>query len=685
MANYLLEVRTEEIPARFMKAALAELEMRTKKYLDKDGIPYGSFKMMGTPRRLAMAIFDMAIATDPVAVESKGPNVKAAYDEKGEPTKALLGFCRGQGITPEEVSTKLIKGVEYIYLEKTVPGVNTNTLLPGIIEKVLKEMHFPKMMHWGNEATAFVRPVRSIISLFDNEEMPVTFAGVKSSNKTVGHRFLSEGMVTINREDTYVDTLRDHYVICDIDERRNLILAGIAKEEINFNGQYVPSGDLLEEVLFLVEYPTVFTGSFKKEYLLLPKEVVMITMAKHQKYFPLEAADGKLLPNFIGVRCGNCDAIETVIKGNEKVLVARLEDARFFYEEDQKTPLLSLREKLDRVVFQEQLGTIGNKIDRIATVSAFVGQTLDFKCDGAIEETALLCKCDLETQMVYEFPELQGKMGRYYAEIEGYDPLVSTGIEEHYKPVFAADSVAKTQTGIAVALADKMDTIIGMIGIGLMPTGSQDPYALRRHALGIVRTLIENKLHFSLEELILASKKAYGSVVDAIDLKAVKDFFKLRLKVILEKELSYDLVDSLLKGDTDDVYSTYLKALDLKTFSQKEAFKDLVEVLKRAKNIVKKQESVPVVFDNKLLVENAEVILGKKVSDLEAVFNDAIFKKDYLKAMELFVGLKGELADFFESVMVIAEDEAIKNNRLGLLGAILIMGDQLFDVESVVI
>ena len=685
MANYLLEIRTEEVPARFMKGALKELLEKTKKQLDKDGIPWDVVKMMGTPRRMTMTITGLALATEPIHIESKGPNVKAAYNETGEPTKALLGFCRGQGISSEELSTKIIKDIEYIYIEKTIPGVETKTLLPSIIEKVLKSMRFPKMMHWGNEETAFVRPVRSIISTFDNQPLTIEFAGIKSSNTTVGHRFLSKGNIKITNDGLYESTLEKEYVICDIEKRRELIQKGISEEEKKVGGKFVPSDNLLEEVLFLVEHPTVFTGSFNKEYLKLPKEVVMITMAKHQKYFPLENNNGDLLPNFIGVRCGDDYALDTVIKDNEKVLIARLEDAKFFFEEDQKTPLNFLIEKLNRVVFQEQLGTIGNKVQRITELSEYIGNQLNFKEIAEIKETATFCKCDLETQMVCEFPELQGKMGRYYSEIEGAKPLVSIGIEEHYKPIFAGDSVAKTTTGIAVAIADKIDTIIGMIGIGLMPTGSQDPYALRRHALGIVRTLIENKLHLSLRDLVSKAKILYGSILTELLIEDVLDFFKLRLKVILEKELSYDLVDSLLNGDIDNIYSVYLKALDLKNFSQSESFKDLVEVLKRAKNILKKQKVVPVIFSENLFEDDSEKALGRKVASIERDFSEALKKQDYREAMTIFVTLKKEIAEFFENVTVMADDEAVKNNRLGLLGTILKMGDQLFDVESVVI
>ena len=497
--------------------------------------------------------------------------------------------------------------------------------------------------------------------------------------------FLSTGMIEIPKDNQYEGVLEKEYVICDINKRRELILSGISVEEEKVNGKFVPSDNLLEEVLFLVEYPTVFSESFKEEYLKLPKEVVMITMAKHQKYFPLENKEGELLPNFIGVRCGNKHALDTVIKGNENVLVARLEDAKFFFEEDQKIPLISLFEKLNRVIFQEQLGTIGNKVKRISDLAEDIGNQLNFKAIRAIRETAKLCKCDLETQMVYEFPELQGKMGRYYSEIEGAEPLVSVGIEEHYKPVFAGDHVPTTETGIAVAIADKMDTIVGMIGIGLIPTGSQDPYALRRHALGIVRTLIENKLHLSLTDLVEKSKKLYGSILSELNNEQVLDFFKLRLKVILEKELSYDLVDSILKGNIDDMYAVYIKALDLKNFSQSESFKDLVEVLQRAKNIVKKQKTVPIVFTEDLFETESEKALGNKVNILEKEFVKALAEQNYREAMTIFVTLKKELADFFENVMVISEEEAVKNNRLGLLGAILKMGDQLFDVESVVI
>ena len=685
MVNYLLEIRTEEIPACLIKGALNELLEKIKKQLDKDGIFWDDIKMMGTPRRMTMIISGLSLVTKPVYVEIKGPDIKVAYNEFKEPTKALLGFCKDKGINLGDISRKTIKDIEYIYIKKTIPGIETKILLPSIIEKVLNSMHFPKMMHWGNEKIAFIRPVRSIISIFDNQPLTIEFAGIKSSNITVGHRFLSKDNIKITNVELYESILEKEYVICNIEKRRNLILKGISEEEKKVGGKFISSNKLFEEILFLVEHPTVFTGSFSKEYLKLPKEIVMLTMIKHQKYFPLENNNGDLLPNFIGVRCGDDHAINTVIKGNEKVLIARLEDVKFFFEEDQKIPLNSLIGKLNYVVFQEQLGTIGNKVQRITEISEYIGNQLNFKEIAEIKETAILCKCDLETQMVYEFPELQGKIGRYYSEIEGVKSLVSIGIEEHYKPIFAGDSVAKTITGISVAIADKIDTVVGMIGIGLIPTGSQDPYALRRHTLGIIRTLIENKLHLSLKELVLKVKILYGSILKELAIEDVLDFFRLRLKVILEKELSYDLVDSILKGDIDDVYSVYLKALDLKNFSQSESFKDLIEVLKRSKNILKKQKKVSVIFSENLFKNDFERALGRKVTLLKRNFFEALKKQEYREAMTIFANLKKEMAEFFENVVVMVDEEKVKNNRLGLLGTILKMGDQLFDIESIVI
>lgn len=686
MANYLLEIRTEEIPARFMKGALNELLQKTKKQLDKNCINWDVIKIMGTCRRIAIIIIGLSLTTKPIHIKSKGPNIKAAYNEtSGEPTKALLGFCKEHGISQGEVSKKNIKNIEYVYYEKIIPGVEIKTLLSSIVEKILKSMHFSKMMHWGNEKTSFIRPIRSIISIFNNQPLTIEFAGVKSSNITVGHRLLSNGDIEITNDKLYESALEKEYVICNIEKRRDLILKGIRKEEKKNGGKIVHVDNLLDEMLFLIEYPTVFTGSFNKEYLKLPKDVIITTMAKHQKYFPLENSNGDLLPKFLGVRCGNYYALDTVIKGNEKVLIARLEDAKFFFEEDQKKPLSSLIEKLNHVIFQEQLGTIGSKVQRIIELSEYIGNQFNFKEITEIKETAALCKCDLETQMVYEFPELQGKMGRYYSEIEGTKSIVSIGIEEHYKPIFAGDNVAKTITGIAVSIADKIDTVTGMIGIGLIPTGSQDPYALRRHALGIIRTLIENKLHLSLRNLVFKTKALYGSILTELIIEDVLNFFKLRLKVILREELSYDLVESLLKENIDDIYSIYLKAIDLNNFSQTKSFKDLVEVLKRANNIIKKQKEVPVIFSENLFKNDFEKALGRKVVLLKKDFSEALKKQDYRKAMIIFSTLKKEIADFFENVMVMVDEEAVKNNRLGLLNTILKMGSQLFDVDSVII
>lgn len=684
MSDYLLEIGTEEIPAGFMESALEDLKDKMALALKEARVEYTSIKTLGTPRRMVLILGGIRETTNSLEVENRGPKEEMAFKD-GVPTKALLGFLKGQGALLDDISIKELKGVKYVFVLKKEVGQESKIVLGKIVPEVLGALRFPKMMKWGVGENSFVRPIKYLLSMWNQEQLEIEFLGVKSGNTARGHRFLSRELVTISSaiEEDYLEKLQDASVVVDQHQREKSILEGIQDLEAGRKGlKVVVDQELLKEVTHLVEFPTVFLGKFKEEYLELPQEVLMITMKNHQKYFPVVDDKGKLLPYFVGVRCGNSEFLESVVAGNEKVLTARFEDANFFYREDQKTTLIEQRNKLKHVVFQESLGSVFDKVLRVERLAIKIGEKLQYKKEELeiIAQVAALCKSDLATQMVYEMPEVEGIIGSYYASLEGYGPLVGKGIVEHYLPSFAGESVPETPGGICTALADKLDTIVSIFGVGLIPSGSQDPYALRRKALGIVRIIIENKLNISLDELLELTYGELGDLVTKDEKENIKGFFKLRVKGVLEKEgLNYQLVDSLLNNGFDNLYEVFLKGLDLLKFSKSAGFDDLVEVLKRSKNIIKDFSQRD--FREELIILPEEEALNKEFKEVSLVCQKDLAAKNYLTAMENLLALKVPLDNFFKEVMVNVEDIAVKNNRLSLLGSIVDLGENLFDVN----
>ncbi len=680
MADYLLEIGLEEVPAGTIDDVISQLSNKMLALLTEKRISYESFKTFGTPRRIAIRISGLVEKGESITLETKGPSVKAAYKD-GEPTKALEGFCRGQGIATDKLVLKKLNNDEYVYAIKDIEGVDVRAEIAGFVVTAINSINFSKPMYWGEGVIQFIRPIRTLISIWNDEILPLEYGGIIAGRKSRGHRFLFKGEIEVAKAADYEAVLESAFVIVDKAVRKKLVLDGIAKIELEMNCKVIVTDDLLQEVLYLVEYPTVFVGTFDSAYLKLPKEVITTTMVNNQKYFPVTDKYGNIMPYFIGVRCGNDYGIDKVISGNEKVLKARLEDARFFFDEDKKIPLLDLRSKLDKVIYQKKLGTIGDKIDRIMTVSKYLGDKLSYEGNDLLI-AAKIAKMDLACHMVYEFPELQGIMGYYYSLLEGYGEKIAISIKEHYMPINAGDDVPKSIEGIIVSLADKVDSITSIFKAGLIPSGSQDPYALRRMALGMIRTIIENEISISFKELLIYSQEQTKEIED-LDINIYLDFFKVRFKSYLEKEdFKFDVIDSIFTLEFDDILDLYKKALALKVYSDDENFNVVVGLLVRINNIVKNNLGED--YDKNLLQDDYEIKLADELEKIKIPFEDNLNNGNYLDCYKQLEVLKVPLDEFFLNVMVMVEDESIRNNRINLLIMIKRLGDQLFSANKIV-
>jgi len=606
--------------------------------------------------------------------EVKGPAHKIAVDESGGWTKAALGFARSQGVAPEDLYVKEVGGVPYVHARKVTAGRNTADVLPEALARIVTSLAFPKNMRWGDYDLRYVRPIRWICALYGNEIVPMEIAGVKSGNRTFGHRFLGRA-VLLESASAYVPALRLQYVYADVEERKRLILDQLHELGAQRNWRIGIEEDLLEEVLFLVEYPTVLAGSFSPEFLEIPQDVLITSMREHQRYFPVYDEAGRLLPHFVTVRNGDSRSAETVVRGNEKVLRARLSDARFFYREDLRLDISDALGKLEKVVFHEELGTVGDKVRRIRVNAERLADRIGVGGDlrSKVLRAADICKFDLVTQMVYEFPELQGIMGEDYARKAGEDPEVARAVFEHYQPRSAADGVPASLIGAIVSVADKIDTIAGCFSIGLVPTGSQDPYALRRQAAGIVQILLHHRFPVRLKDLFDAALDAHASQRELKRgrediVRDLYEFFALRVKHVLEEFARYDVVDACLaKTDSvDDIPAVVRRARALMDRIGTEAFRADVEAYVRAANLAAKAESLDV--DPDLFRDEAERTLYDVWKQVEEAGGELLRAGREAEALDAFSRLREPINRFFDAVMVMADDPRIRANRLALLG-----------------
>ena len=680
----LLEIGTEEVPAHVMPGILSQLKENAAKTFEELRIEYKNIKTLGTPRRSALLVEGLAERQADLSKENRGPAVNIAFDADGNPTKAAQGFARGQGVKPEELVTK----DGYVYAMVHEKGGQTVDLLGDTLKGLVDGLNFPNNMHWADLDYKFIRPLRWLVALYGQDVIDFEVANVKSGRTSRGHRFLSEGDFEIADAEDYVEACRKASIIVDQNERCEMIRQQIAEVAAANGGQAEVNEDLLEEVLYLVEYPTALCGKFDEKYLALPAEAVITPMRDHQRYFPV-LKDGQLLPLFITIRNGGKEHLETVQHGNERVLRARLEDAQFFFDEDRKKTLEQHGEKLKTVVFQDGLGTIYDKALRLEVLAGYIADAI-----GANEQdkkdavrAAKLAKADLVTGMVTEFTELQGVMGREYALLDGETKAVAQAIDEHYMPRFAGDSQPASVAGRIVSLADKIDTIVGTFSRGLIPTGSQDPFALRRQALGIVNMLKEAQYHISLSQLVAKAMELLNIADAGQQAKLqndVADFMKLRLKnVLADAGIRYDVVDAVFVT-VDDIYGVFLRAQAVNE-AVKQDMEKTIQAFVRTGNIARKAEDVQAAVETDLLAEQVEKDLCKAYEAAASKVEKEIVAQDYAGAIATLSQLAAPIDAFFDGVMVMDKDEKIKNNRLGLLKLVDNLICQVADFSKIVL
>lgn len=688
--DLVFEIGCEEIPARLMPDTIRSLKASAEEKLKAARLEFKEIAAYGTPRRLVLFVGDLAEESEPREYEVKGPPAQVAYTADGKPTRAAEGFAKSQGVPLESLTIRQVEGGSYVFAVKREEGRPAGEVLAEILPDLVRSLSFPRPMRWGSGELRFVRPIRWLLALFGTELVPFNLDGLKSDRFTYGHRFLAPGPFRIEDPADYFTKLEKAYVVLDPEERRARIRAQGEQLAKEVGGRALFPEDLLTEVTFLVEYPTALLGSFAPEYLELPSEVVVTPMKDHQRYFPVVDPEGNLLPYFIAVRNGTAEHLDVVRAGNEKVLRARLADARFFFEEDKRMPLADRVERLKHIVFQENLGTLYDKTERLEALAQYLAGAvgLDGAVGAFVVRAAHLAKADLTTNMVYEFPELQGIMGREYALLSGEHASVAQAIAEQYLPRFAGDELPVTIAGSLLALADKMDTIVGCFGVGLVPTGSQDPYGLRRLASGCISIMLEGELDLSLGEVISTAAGLYERQnllprPAAEVAREVREFLVGRLRIALEdRGLRYDVVDAVLAAAPDNPGLAYRRAETLQRLRQEPFFRQLLTAFTRVANLARQAGGEELKPD--LFTEAAEKELYDHYQKAATRLPALVDEERYREALVLLAELAPSVDRFFEEVLVMAPDPAVRANRLALLKAIRNLGLSIADFSRLV-
>ncbi len=683
----LLEIGTEELPISIFPDILSRMSELMAAELAKADLAYETIDAFATPRRLVVMVKGLAERQPDKVNEVIGPPYKVAFDQDGQPTKAALGFAQKQGVDVKDlIAVETPKG-KYVGVRVTQKGRPAKEVLTELLPRYILSLSFPKSMRWYKFKLRFVRPIHWLLALLDEEVVPFSLEEIKSGNVSYGHRFVSQEPIEVSSPATYLSTLKDHYVIVDHNERQEKIMTLVKEEANEINGEPIIDKDLLNWVVFLVEYPLAIRGKFASEFLSLPEPVLITVMKQHQKYFAVRDEDGKLLPAFVAIINTPVKDKNLVRVGLERVLSARLADARFFYETDLKQPLSERIEALKGVIFQADLGTVWEKVERIKAVCAKLAERVSFNDKEKLIRAAQLCKADLTTEMVGEFPELQGIMGGIYAEKQGEDSAVAKAIAEHYLPTEAGGALPETEMGALLSLADKIDTIVGCFGVGLIPTGTADPFGLRRQAIGILRILKEKSLPLSLFELVELALNAYGERFkeqkEEIKTKVVS-FFKNRLAhLLMEIGYSHAITSAILSEDVFDGYipETFAKAEALKEFSLLDEFEPLVIAYKRVNRIIEKPVLQPPNPD--LFEADEERTLYAKFLEARDEINSLLQKKAYLEALHCLLHLKPYIDQFFDHVMVMVDDADLRQNRLALLTQIRQLFLELADLSKI--
>ena len=673
MKELLLEIGTEEIPAGFVPQALIDFESLTRRELEANRIDFDSVKTLGTPRRLVLIIGSLSEKQRDEEMRKVGPSKQAAYDSKGNPTKAAIGFAKSQLVSVESLKVIQTEKGDYVCAVKEEPGKPTFELLPSLLPKLVLSIPFQKSMRWAEVPIRFARPIHWILALFGGEVVPFEVGNVRSGNVTYGHRFMHPDVAQVKDFKSYLRKTREAFVIVDPAERKKKIEEEMIREGASVSGRVPRDEELLNEVNFLVEYPIALCGNFDPRFLSLPREVVIHCMKEHQRYFPVEDGHGVLLPHFVCISNTNPKDRKVVVTGNERVLKARLSDAAFFFQDDLKIPLEKRLEQLKRVVFQAKLGTSYEKVMRFTQLALFICKQIDSKLQETVERASLFCKADLVTGMVGEFPKLQGIVGREYARLLGEKPEVYEAIFEHYLPGFAGDRLPSSPVGDMVSIADKLDTIVGSFGVGLIPTGTADPFGLRRQALGIIRIILEKKYPLSLVQLIEESQRQLKEKMErpSEEVKQeVLDFFKVRYQNLsLDRGYPLDVIDAVTSTSFDELLDVQHRIDALRVAREWKDFGSIVIGFKRAMNILK-GVSLREMVNPSFFSEDAEKDLYQSFVRAKEKIDHHLTQRDYESSLLEMTQMRRPIDDFFDDVMVMVEEERTRNNRLALLDEI---------------
>ena len=690
--DLLLEIGLEEMPAHVVTPSRIQLEEKVIKFLDEHHLDYETVQSFATPRRLAVKVTAIPEKQADVEEEVKGPAKKIALDAEGNWSKAAQGFVRGQGVTTEDIVFKELNGVEYVYVTKFTKGQSAKEVLTKLND-VITSLTFPVTMHWANYDFEYIRPIHWIVALLDDEVIPFKVLDVTTGQTSRGHRFLGDD-VTFQHANEYEVKLKEQFVVVQPNERKQMIVDQANALAAEKNWQLALDEELLEEVTNLVEYPTAFVGSFDEKYLSVPDEVLVTSMKEHQRYFEVRNDQGLLMPHFIAVRNGDNVHLENVIKGNEKVLIARLEDAEFFYNEDKKLTIEACVEKLKNVTFHEKIGSIYEKMQRVALIAQIIGRKVGLSEDELedLKRASEIYKFDLVTNMVGEFPELQGIMGEKYALLQGEKPAVATAIREHYLPTSSEGELPETAIGAVLALADKLDSVFSFFSVGMIPTGSNDPYALRRQTYGVIR-IIEDKgwtfplvqLQTEVDEAVNPDVEKYGVLLNEGQAEVV-EFVKARLRqLLMTKNVRHDIIDAVVSAEQADLSKLFASANILKSRFEDQDFKPSMEALTRVINLAKKGQELlgdteegidPSLFENK-----AEKELYQAVNDLSEAFATRTIAENY----EALVNLRPLIDAYFNETMVMVEDEKVKQNRLKQLMQIAKMALSIASLDLLIV
>ncbi|MGL9946691.1 glycine-tRNA ligase beta subunit [Enterococcus sp. DIV1375a] len=690
--DLLLEIGLEEMPAHVVTPSRIQLEEKVIKFLDEHHLDYETVQSFATPRRLAVKVTAIPEKQADVEEEVKGPAKKIALDAEGNWSKAAQGFVRGQGVTTEDIVFKELNGVEYVYVTKFTKGQSAKEVLTKLND-VITSLTFPVTMHWANYDFEYIRPIHWIVALLDDEVIPFKVLDVTTGQTSRGHRFLGDD-VTFQHANEYEAKLKEQFVVVQPNERKQMIVDQANALAAEKNWQLALDEELLEEVTNLVEYPTAFVGSFDEKYLSVPDEVLVTSMKEHQRYFEVRNDQDLLMPHFIAVRNGDNVHLENVIKGNEKVLIARLEDAEFFYNEDKKLTIEACVEKLKNVTFHEKIGSIYEKMQRVALIAQIIGRKVGLSEEELedLKRASEIYKFDLVTNMVGEFPELQGIMGEKYALLQGEKPAVATAIREHYLPTSSEGELPETAIGAVLALADKLDSVFSFFSVGMIPTGSNDPYALRRQTYGVIR-IIEDKgwtfplvqLQTEVDEAVNQDVEKYGVLLNEGQAEVV-EFVKARLRqLLMTKNVRHDIIDAVVSAEQADLSKLFASANILKSRFEDQDFKPSMEALTRVINLAKKGQELlgdteegidPSLFENK-----AEKELYQAVNDLSEAFATRTIAENY----EALVNLRPLIDAYFNETMVMVEDEKVKQNRLKQLMQIAKMALSIASLDLLIV